>query len=304
MPQTVIYTKIDKGNERLMLLELQNIKKYFLSQGHFSHHKRQYVKAVDGVHLSIQEGEHLGLVGESGCGKTTLGRIALRLLSCDEGRILFQGQDITHWSQRKLRFLRQELQTVFQDPLSSLDPRFTVRQILSEAMLFQKKNLAHQEQRQKELLSLVRLPKDILDRFPHEFSGGERQRIAIARALAVNPKLIILDEAVSSLDVLVQEEILNLLCDLQKRCRVTYFFISHNLRVIKKLCLKVAVMFQGKIIEMGPCEEIFRNPLHPYTQQLLSAALHYRVNETLGAVSLNDSAQWIDHGGGHFVLEN
>lgn len=287
----------------MALLELKQIKKRFLLQGHFSQHQRRFVRAVDGVDLSIVLGEHVGLVGESGCGKTTLGRIALRLCDCDQGNIFFEGQDITRWSQRQLRAVRQKMQTVFQDPMSSLDPRFTVREILSEAMLYQEGTFKDQEQRREELLSLVRMPARILDRYPHEFSGGERQRIAIARALAVNPKLIILDEAVSSLDVLVQEEILDLLKALQKDRQLTYFFISHNLRVVRKICSQIAVMFQGKIVEFAPSEELFKNPLHPYTRQLLEAAYEYRAKGAREEMLLGDGLQWIDHGGGHGVLQ-
>ncbi len=287
----------------MKLLELKNIRKRFLVQGHVLRSRRSFVQAVDQVNLTIHSGMHVGLVGESGCGKTTLGRIALRLLEGDEGMIVFEGQDITRWSERQLRAVRQKMQTVFQDPMSSLDPRFTVREILSEAMLYQQGTWKDKEQRRTELLSLVCLPTQILDRYPHEFSGGERQRIAIARALAVHPKLIILDEAVSSLDVLVQEEILELLRTLANDRQLTYFFISHNLRVVRKLCSQIAVMFQGKIVEFAPSEELFNNPLHPYTRQLIEAAYEYRVKGAREEMLLGDYQQWVDHGGGHGVLQ-
>ncbi|MDP8265413.1 MAG: ATP-binding cassette domain-containing protein [Candidatus Aceula meridiana] len=287
-----------------MLLELKNIKKYFPSHIGFFGKVSSFVKAADGVDLTIVEGENFGLVGESGCGKTTLGRLAIKLLLCDSGEIIFKGRNIANLSAKKMRVFRQDIQMVFQDPFTSLDPRFTVRNILSEAMQFQKESLVKKEERMKELLLAVRLPADILGRFPHEFSGGERQRIAIARALSMNPKLLILDEAVSSLDVLVQEEILNLLLDLQQKFNVTYFFISHNLRVVKKICHKVAVMLNGRIVERGPCGEIFSNPLHPYTKQLLSAAIEYKVASNQKNIVLKENAKLIDQGGGHFVLEN
>jgi len=286
-----------------MLLELRNIKKYFPGPAGFFGKPASFVKAVDGVDLSIVQGENLGLVGESGCGKTTLGRLAIKLLSCDQGEIIFDERNITSLSSKKMRSLRKDIQMVSQDPFSSLDPRFTVRNILLEAMQFQKENSAKKEEKMKEILKAVSLPDNILGRFPHEFSGGERQRIAIARALSMNPKLLILDEAVSSLDVLVQEEILNLLLDLQQKFNVTYFFISHNLRVVKKVCHKVAVMLNGRIVEAGPCGEIFNNPLHPYTRQLLSAAIEYKVAFHQKNFVLQKDAKLIDRGGGHFVLE-
>lgn len=287
-----------------MLLELKGIKKYFSTGKNFWGRTKSPIRAVDGVDLEIREGEHFGLVGESGSGKTTLGRVMLRLYAPDAGRIFLQGRDITSLSQRAVRPLRRYMQMVFQDPYSSLDPRYTVRNILGEGRGLvpsdQKKNFF--EARLADMLKDVGLPEDSLGRFPHEFSGGERQRVAIARALMLKPKLLILDEAVSSLDVLIQEQILDLLLDLERRYALTYLFITHNLRVVKRLCSRVAVMYQGKIVESGGTQDIFGNPLHPYTQQLLSAAIHYRCPDQGQKFAFSENSRLIDRGGGHFVI--
>ena len=287
-----------------MILELRNIKKYFpVTKGLFRQ-KQAFVKAVDDVSLKIFPKESLSLVGESGCGKTTLGKIILKLLELDSGKIIFEEKDITRFSPSRMRPYRKNLQMIFQDPFSSLDPRFTVRNILNEAMIFDKKrNRKEKEERMQELLFSVRLPTDILNRFPHEFSGGERQRIAIARALMMNPKLLILDEAVSSLDVLVQDQIVHLLCDLQEKFNLTYLFISHNLRIVKKISSRIAVMYRGKIVELAKAEEIFRSPLHPYTKELMSAALDYKVTKRMEEIHLKENSRLIDRGNGHFVIE-
>ena len=227
------------------------------------------VKALDGVSLGVRAGENLSIVGESGCGKTTLARVIMGLVAPDQGKVVFNG--------RRRDFCR-EVRMVFQDPFSSLDPRYSVRAILKEALRLEPRMTAGEEFiRMRKVLELVRLPPDILTRYPHEFSGGERQRIAIARALMTSPRLLILDEAVSSLDVLVQQEILLMLEELQRRMPLTYLFISHNLRVVKRLSRQVAVMHQGRIVEYAACDTLFSAPSHPYTQALLKAAFNYEV---------------------------
>ncbi len=292
-----------------MLLELKNIRKSFPVKKESFLRGHDAVRAVDGVDLSLSEGENLGLVGESGCGKTTLGRVLLKLYTMDSGTIFFNGKDITSFSARQMRPLRKNMQMVFQDPYSSLDPRYTVRNILKEALLLEQtrdqklKTPSARERRMAKILTEVGLSGSSLNRFPHEFSGGERQRIAIARALIMNPQLLILDEAVSSLDVLIQENIIQLLKGLQKKYHVTYLFISHNLRVVKKICQRIAVMYQGKIVEVAGTDEIFHNPLHPYTQELLSAAVHYQSTQRTSEIKVNTDSRLTDKGNGHFVME-
>lgn len=259
------------------LLELNSVKKYFPIKRGPLRLTAGYVKAADQVDLVIKKGENLGLVGESGSGKTTLAKLILKLLKVDSGSIVFQGQDITHLSDKKMVEVRKNMQIVFQDPFGSLDPRFNVEGIISEGMdTHIQRNKSIARERVEGLLDLVGLSSEMIDRFPHEFSGGERQRIAIARSLATNPKFLVLDEAVSSLDVLVQTQILHLLLDLQQRLDLTYLFISHNLRVIKKICQRIAVMYRGKIVEVVSSKDILENALHPYTQELLSAAIDFQ----------------------------
>jgi len=282
-----------------MLVELRHVKKHFNVSG------RSAVKAVDGVDLVINEGENLGLVGESGSGKTTLGRLILKLYTPDAGSIVIEGKDWTKLSSTQLRPLRKNVQVVFQDPYNSLDPRFSVAGILNEALVAQGTKLPRsaKEERLVEILKAVGLSADALSRFPHEFSGGERQRIAIARSLLMNPKLLILDEAVSSLDVLIAAQIIELLKNLQVKYNVTYLFITHNLRVVRKLCQKVAVMNSGRIVEMGKTQDIFDNPLHPYTKELMAAALSYQSPKAETTYQFAENSHLIDKGNGHFVIK-
>ncbi len=290
-----------------MLLELKNIKKYFPIKGGFFGTTGDHVKAVDGIDFAVHSGENISLVGESGCGKTTLARIILKLMQADTGSIVFDGQDITHLSNRQLVESRRNMQMVFQDPYSSLDPRFTIRRVMREGLTLEQgqyRSEAEKQDRARQLLESVQLSADILNRYPHEFSGGERQRIAIARALMLNPKLLILDEAVSSLDVIIQKQLIDLLADLQDKFKLTYLFISHNLKIVKKISHKIAVMYRGKIVELAPTKEIFDNPLHPYTKELLSAALDYTAVKREGEIKINSSAELLDHGNGHFVMEH
>ncbi|MBU1291267.1 MAG: oligopeptide/dipeptide ABC transporter ATP-binding protein [bacterium] len=264
-----------KKNE-LPLLEVKNLKKYFPVEKGFWRKTVGYVKAVDKVNLYINEGETLGVVGESGCGKTTLGRCILRAIEPTEGSILFRLNgdmiDITKLDRESLRATRRYTQMIFQDPYSSLDSRMTVLDIVGEPLLVN--NLAtgrKMEERVKDLVNVVGLNVKHLKRYPHAFSGGQRQRIGIARALASNPKFIVADEPVSALDVSVQAQTLNLLQDLQVEFKLTYLFISHDLSVIEHISDRVAVMYVGKIVELAKTEEFFLNPLHPYSEALLSA---------------------------------
>jgi len=287
-----------------MLIEIKNLKKYYPVQGGFLRKTQSLVKAVDGVDLFVREKENLGIVGESGCGKTTLVRVMAKLVPATSGEIVIGGKDVTTVSGRAYQPYRSSVQMVFQDPYSSLDPRFTVYKIIEEAFYnLPAMDRSKKESRVREILKAVQLPLDILNRFPHEFSGGERQRIAIARALVVSPRLLILDEAVSSLDVLVQKQILDLLETLQQQFNCTYVFISHNLRVVAKISDRIAVMFKGKIVELGPTQEILKNPLHPYTKSLLLAAIKYKSSLGNEDFSLASSAQIRDAGNGHFVLD-
>ena len=256
----------------MSLLEIHNLKKYFpVGAGLFSRHKGE-VRAVDGVSLTVEEGETLGLVGESGCGKSTLGRTILRLIEPTAGEVRFQGKNILSLSQRQLRDMRREMQIIFQDPYASLNPRMRVGEIIGEGLeIHDIAKGKKKRERVMELLNQVGLREEHYDRYPHEFSGGQRQRIGIARALAVNPKFIVADEPVSSLDVSIQAQIINLLQELQEKMHLTYFFISHDLRVVEHISHRVAIMYLGKIVEIANSETIYRDAKHPYTRALLSA---------------------------------
>ena len=249
-----------------VLLEARNLTKVFPAG-------KKRVHAVSDVSLQIREGETLGLVGESGCGKSTLGRLMIRTLQPSSGEVLFHGQSITAMRDREFKSLRKEMQLVFQDPYASLDPRMTVRDLIAEPIetwrLCQKREAV--TQRVRELLRAVGLPEEFLYRYPHQFSGGQRQRIGIARAIAADPSFIVCDEPVSALDVSVQNQILNLLKELKASRKLTFLFISHDLSVVRYLSDRVCVMFLGKICEIGPTEEVYRHPRHPYTRFLLDA---------------------------------
>lgn len=256
----------------MSLLEVRNLKKYFpVGSGLFSRRKGE-VKAVDGVSLTVEEGETLGLVGESGCGKSTLGRSILRLIEPTEGEVLFQGKNLLAMSPRELRDMRRQMQIIFQDPYASLNPRMRVGETVGEGLEIHKLATGKKKRDQvMGLLNQVGLREEHYDRYPHEFSGGQRQRIGIARALAVSPKFIVADEPVSSLDVSIQAQIINLLQELQEKMHLTYFFISHDLRVVEHISHRVAIMYLGKIVEIAPSDKIYQEAKHPYTQALLSA---------------------------------
>jgi len=253
------------------LLEVRDLVKWFPIRGGLVQRTLDHVRAVDGVSFGIREGTTLGLVGESGCGKTTVGRTILRLTDPTAGSIKFRGREIAHATRAQMRELRPKMQIVFQDPMSSLNPRMTVRQTLMEPLLINGWQREKAAARAVELLQKVGLEAGHAHRFPHEFSGGQRQRIGVARALALNPDFVVLDEPTSALDVSVQAQVLNLLRHLQREMRLTYLFISHDLSVVRHLCDEVAVMYLGRIVEKGPVEKVFRDPQHPYTQALLSA---------------------------------
>lgn len=254
------------------LLQIDRLKTYYPIRKGIMSRTVGHVKAVDDISLNIYEGETVGLVGESGCGKSTIGRSIVRLEDPYEGRILFQNEDITHSTQKELKPIRTKLQIIFQDPYSSLNPRKRINDILAEPFIAHRLAQRNEVQGKVDrLLDMVGLPRAYKNRYPHEFSGGQRQRIGIARAISFEPKLIVCDEPVSALDVSIQAQILNLLADLQKELNLTYLFIAHGIGAVKYISMRIAVMYLGKIVEIGDKEELFKHPKHPYTQILLGA---------------------------------
>ena len=257
---------MSEKKEKDILLDVQHLKKYFDTAGGMLH-------AVDDVSFQIERGKTLGIVGESGCGKSTIGRTILRLLEPTDGKIIFEGRDITALSRKEMRQLRQEMQIIFQDPFSSLDPRMTVAQTIAEPLKLHGiiKDKKARDKRVLEIMATVGLAERLHDTYPHELDGGRRQRIGIARALAMKPKFIVCDEPVSALDVSIQAQILNLMDDIQEKEGLTYIFITHDLSVVNHFADDIAVMYMGRMVEKAPAEELFANPVHPYTKALLSA---------------------------------
>lgn len=249
-----------------IILEVKNLKKYFTTP-------KGELHAVDNVNFSIEKGKTLGIVGESGCGKSTTGRVVLRLLEATEGEIYFQGENIRDYNRDQMNKLREEMQIIFQDPYASLNPRMSISEIIAEPLVIHKKCATKDElnKKVKDLMNIVGLSERLVNTYPHELDGGRRQRVGIARAIALNPKFIVCDEPVSALDVSIQAQILNLMSDLQKELGLTYMFITHDLSVVKHFSDEIAVMYLGEVVEKAPTDKLFKNPVHPYTKALLSA---------------------------------
>lgn len=259
--------------EKEVLLKVENLKKYFCIKKNLKKEKNKYLRAVDDISFTIYKGETLGLVGESGCGKSTLGRAVLRLYDITEGLIEFEGKNITWMNDSQLRSLRNRMQIIFQDPYASLNPKMTIRKAIEDPLIVYNKKMSASERkdRAEEVMEYVGIPMHMADRYPHELSGGQRQRAAIARGIVLSPSFVVGDEPVSALDVSIRSQVLNLMKDIQKKTGLSYLFISHDLSVVRYLCDKIAVMYLGKIVEIGTKKEIFDNAKHPYTQALLSA---------------------------------
>jgi ABC-type oligopeptide transport system ATPase subunit len=274
MTETAVLEKPEnQAPARQPLLSVEDLKTYFPIRSGLLQRVTDHFRAVDGVSFTIGKGETLGLVGESGCGKTTVGRTLLRLIPATGGRVVFEGKDVFRASASELQRLRRDMQIVFQDPAGSLNPRMRIAAIVGEPLVIHGmvKDKAELRERVESLLVRCGMPKAAADRYPHEFSGGQRQRIGIARALALEPKFVVCDEPTSALDVSIQAQIINLLTDLQSEFGLSYLFISHDMAVIQHVCQRIAVMYRGKIVEAGSREDIIENPQHRYTQSLLSA---------------------------------
>lgn len=259
---------------KIKLIEVNNLKKYFPVRKSFIREKTKYLKAVDDVSFYINEGETFGLVGESGCGKSTTGKCIIRLYDITDGEILYRGEDISKLKESQLKLYRRKIQAIFQDPYASLNPTMTVEELVMEPLNVH--NIGSKKERKErvaELLEKVGISKKDMNRYPHEFSGGQRQRIGIARALSTNPEFIFCDEPISALDVSIQAQVVNMLEDLQEELGLTYLFIAHDLSMVRHISNRIGVMYLGKIVEIGPSEEIYKYPAHPYTQALLSSIL-------------------------------